>query len=555
MSLTLNLGGKRLAEINKENIQARVRVNNLRTRFFTSKGIVKAIDNLSLNLLEGETYGIVGESGSGKSVTATSIMDLIPDPPGRITRGNIFIDGFNILSGYDKHVRIIAKSETNVKFRRRKRLIRKHNYIISGIRGKKIAMVFQEPFLSLNPVLTIGEQIEEAILLHSRVSIANSIIRRETMARKDVEKFVESIVAQPDISTRKKMINRWVNEFGVPDIERPLNDLFENSTDDSFITEEAFALADAEKTGINLDQIYTARGYFDLLDRLHETNLQLIEAEATGNEEAAQGFRDTEHELKSALLKEYLSYSIQRRFLKRVYEKPFKDVARRRAIELLDRVNIAGSERVLDSYPHELSGGMQQRSMIAMALSSNPRILIADEPTTSLDVTTQAQILELFKDINRESNMSILFITHDLAVVAEMCNRVGVMYGGNLVEEGNVSSMFKDAKHPYTTGLMNSIPRAERRFDKSQRLESIPGTVPNLITPPSGCRFHPRCKFKMDICSEKKPKLVEIEQGHKVACFLYSDEVEEEIPDDFYVVPKNEETGEKPYNEAEGVTQ
>ncbi|MCL5437668.1 MAG: ABC transporter ATP-binding protein [Candidatus Thermoplasmatota archaeon] len=254
----------------------------------------------------------------------------------------------------------------------------------------------------------------------------------------------------------------------------------------------------------------------------------MVAEEIKRYDERIEELKQEEASLRSLLLKDYLSYSFMRRILRRKYEKPYKDIARRRAIELLTEVNIAGPERVLDSYPHELSGGMQQRSMIAMALSSNPKILIADEPTTSLDVTTQAQILDLLKEISHDTNMTILFITHDLAVVAEMCNRVGVMYGGNIVEEADVKQIFRDAKHPYTTGLMNSIPRAERRFDKSQRLESIPGTVPNLIEPPSGCRFHPRCKFKMDICSEQKPRLVEIEEGHKVACFLYSDEVEEE---------------------------
>jgi peptide/nickel transport system ATP-binding protein len=174
-----------------------------------------------------------------------------------------------------------------------------------------------------------------------------------------------------------------------------------------------------------------------------------------------------------------------------------------------------------------MSGGMLQRAMIAMALASNPKMLIADEPTTALDVTTQAQILELIKNLNTVTDSAVLFITHDLAVIAEMCQRVGVMYAGNLVESAPVETIFSNMKHPYTIGLMASVPRADKKRDRTLKLESIPGTVPNLISPPTGCRFHPRCKFKMDICSEKKPKLVEIEKDHKVACFLYSNEVEE----------------------------
>jgi peptide/nickel transport system ATP-binding protein len=168
---------------------------------------------------------------------------------------------------------------------------------------------------------------------------------------------------------------------------------------------------------------------------------------------------------------------------------------------------------------------MQQRAMIAMAIASNPMMLISDEPTTALDVTTQAQILDLIRDLNKVTGTSVLFITHDLAVIAEMCERLGVMYAGNLVEEGPAAELFNNPSHPYTTGLLSSVPRADIKSNSEIKLESIPGSVPNLITPPTGCRFHPRCKFKMDICAEQKPALVPIDKDHKVACFLYSKEV------------------------------
>ncbi len=500
----------------------------LKTRFFTANGIVKAIDNLSLSIKTGETFGLVGESGSGKSVTATSIMDLIPDPPGRIVHGSVFIDGFNILSDLPKLVKIRVRSEKDVIIKRNKRAIKKHGYVLSGIRGSKVAMVFQEPYLSLNPVITIGDQIKEAILLHSRRSIAESLIKRETLNKEDVEKMIDNIMSQPDIQTRQSLIHDWCLDRGIPDLETPVNDLINNSTDRDFIIREAAEMAFAEKEDLNIDEMLTARDYYKAIDDLHELNLLKLELESSGNESELAHVDAKISDLEATLRSEFFNYRLRLKIMKKRLEKPFETVAQRKALELLRQVNIAGAERVLDSYPHELSGGMQQRAMIAMALSSTPKILIADEPTTALDVTTQAQILDLIRDVNKRSRTSVLFITHDLAVIAEMCDRVGVMYGGNLVEEAPVREIFKDAKHPYTTGLLNSIPRAERRFEKSARLESIPGTVPNLITPPSGCRFHPRCKFKMDVCSEKKPKLIEIEKDHRVACFLYSDEVEEE---------------------------
>ncbi len=280
------------------------------------------------------------------------------------------------------------------------------------------------------------------------------------------------------------------------------------------------------KKDIDLKFINEVKEYYTLQDQLFSLTLQEIQAERTGETALMNQKREEVKALRKYILNRFFILRMKLRFAEKHYMTPFRKEARRRAIELLSLVNIAGPEIVVDSYPHELSGGMQQRAMIAMALASNPKMLIADEPTTALDVTTQAQILEIIKDLNQLIGMGVLFITHDLAVIAEMCDRVGVMYAGNLVEETTTTEIFNDPKHPYTVGLMNSVPRADKKREREIKLDTIPGTVPNLITPPSGCRFHPRCKFAMDICSLKKPKLVEISPQHKVACFLYSDESE-----------------------------
>jgi len=195
-----------------------------------------------------------------------------------------------------------------------------------------------------------------------------------------------------------------------------------------------------------------------------------------------------------------------------------KDVARKRTIDVLKLVRMPYPEKVLKQYPHELSGGMRQRAIIAMALSCNPDLLIADEATTSLDVTIQAQILFLLNDLKKRIGSSIMIITHDLGIVAEMCDRVIVMYAGVIVEESNTKELFKNPLHPYTVGLLSSIPRLDQDVN---RLEIIPGSVPNLIFPPAGCRFHPRCKFGMIMCKDARPPMIEVAPGHKVACYLY----------------------------------
>ncbi len=502
-----------------------LRVENLVTRFFTSKGIVKALDGVSLTVKRGEIFGLVGESGCGKSVTATSIMDLIPDPPGRIVSGSIFIDNYNILNDLPKLARINVKSEVNVVVKRNKRLIKRHNTLISKIRGKKMAMIFQEPALALNPVLSVGKQISENILLHNRVEIANAIIRRESLSDENIKEFYEGL--KKSKKDYRSYVNQWTRQYAVPEAEDEIVNIIKSDADEELTLREIKEVILRRKQGNDLSLISLMRDYYREENQLYDLILKLIEAEATNNTNLIAQLEQQISEQKRNIKANFSSYLMQRRFRRKKFETVFEDEAKRRGIELLTLVNIGEPTRVYDAYPHELSGGMQQRAMIAMAIASNPSLLIADEPTTALDVTTQAQILDLIRDLNQVTGTSVLFITHDLAVIAEMCQRLGVMYAGNLVEESEASEIFSNPLHPYTTGLLSSIPRADVRSKGDIKLESIPGSVPNLITPPTGCRFHPRCKFKMDICAEKKPALVSVEKNHKVACFLYSKEVAE----------------------------
>ncbi|WP_456475881.1 ABC transporter ATP-binding protein [Oceanithermus sp.] len=329
-------------------------VKGLKVHFKTDEGIVKAVDGVSYHIDKGETLAVVGESGSGKSVSALAMMRLIPMPPGMIAGGEIWFRGKD---GEAKDLLKLSEAE------------------MRRIRGNDVAMIFQEPMTSLNPVYTVGDQIAEAIVLHQGKS--------------------------------KK---------------------------------EALELA----------------------------------------------------------------------------------------ADMLDLVGIPEPHKRLKNYPHQMSGGMRQRVMIAMALSCNPSLLIADEPTTALDVTIQAQILELMKKLQEEIGMSILFITHDLGVVAEMADRVVVMYAGRAVEEADVVTTYKDPLHPYTMGLLNSVPRVDESAAKQQRLEAIPGNVPNPLFLPPGCAFHPRCKYAQPgVCDQEIPTLEDAGNGHMVRCVRWR-EIREE---------------------------
>jgi oligopeptide/dipeptide ABC transporter ATP-binding protein len=317
-------------------------VKDLKTHFFTMDGVVKAVDGVSYDLEEGETLGLVGESGCGKSVSALSVMRLIPNPPGEIISGEILLDGEDILKVDMEDMR--------------------------NIRGAKISMVFQEPMTSLNPVLTVERQLTETLQLHMGMS---------------------------------------------------------------------------------------------------------------------------------------------------------KEESQREGVNLLSRVGIPDPESRIKQYPHQFSGGMRQRVMIAMALSCNPRLIIADEPTTALDVTIQAQILDLMKSLTTEFGVAFIVITHNLGVVARYADRVNIMYAGKVIERGNAREIYANPRHPYTVGLLRSVPRLD--LPRRAKLDPIEGQPPDLIHLPGGCSFAPRCKWAVDKCKTDIPELTEAGEGHLSACWRAED--------------------------------
>lgn len=324
--------------MNKENDNL-LEVKNLTTWFYTEEGIVKALEKISFNLKHGEILGLVGETGCGKSVTVSSIMGLIPQPPGKIVEGEVLFSGTDLLK--------LSESE------------------FQKLRGSEMAMIFQDPMSCLNPVLKAGFQVEEALMAHQSLS--------------------------------------------------------------------------REESG-------------------------------------------------------------------------------KRAKELFEMVNLPDPEKTMNRYPHQLSGGMKQRVMIAMALACDPKLLIADEPTTALDVSVQAQILSLIKNLQSNLGSSVIIVSHDLGVIASMAHKVAVMYAGSIVEFGRVEDIFNNPGHPYTRGLIGAIPRLDQ---DQEYLEIIKGALPNLLRLPEGCKFRERCPLAMDICASARPPRVELEDGHEVFCYAY----------------------------------
>lgn len=369
--------------------EALVNIDGLTLEFATPRGTVKALDSVRLEIKRGEILGLVGETGCGKSVTSRSIMGLLPS--------NAVVKSGSIRFGDIPDV---------LKLDKRKLL---------EIRGNEIAMIFQDPTRSLNPVMTIGDQISESFLFHRRSELADEATR----------------LLGTKLSLRVRLERKFLREF-----------------------------SSHGRKSIG----YRIASRVPYLDRFRSTLLRL---------------------------------------------------AKNWAVGILKSVRISLPERRADQYPHEISGGMRQRSMIAMALACRPKLLIADEPTTSLDVTTQYQILELIKDLRSEFDATVLLVTHNFGVVAEVCDRVAVMYAGAIAEVGEKKDIFESPLHPYTRGLLEAI----YEIGMDMEPKEIPGFVPNLVNPPSGCRFHPRCRYAEEICSRKTPQLLEVKSGHAVACF------------------------------------
>jgi len=511
-------------------------VQNLKTYFFTYDGIVRALDGVNLTFRRGETTGIVGETGCGKSVTAFSINRLIGEP-GRIVSGKVLFRGANLLWGLDKEARFRRQRGGRVKVIGSFRRILAANERMSAVRGRGISMIFQEPSQAMNPVFSVADQLGETLLLHRGPEIVNGLLAADrgtglepTMMEGapassghpllggGLDAAVDALLAKAAHASPDELrvaTDEFAAALGVPSLSPEL----------FYLLRPAGPRAESYRRGVlrclrRLHLSRAQRGYLELQRRLmtHTNRLRdvYLKEMQTGK---LQGFQRRR-------IRARIRWERTKRFyfgiggIKRRVNRPLQEELFWRSVQLLEGVRIANPAMVAKSFPHELSGGMLQRVMIAMALCSEPEVLLADEPTTALDVTIQAQILELMHGLRERVGTAIALITHDLGVVAEVCDRVNVMYAGVIVESAPVTELYRRPLHPYTQGLLSAVPRMDR---PEQELASIPGSVPNLITPPPGCRFHPRCPYAMPVCKERRPELLMQGEEHGVACFLYEE--------------------------------
>jgi len=460
-------------------------VNHLVINFKTDNGILKAVRDVSFDLSQGETLCIVGESGSGKSVTSKAIMGILANNA-IIEGGNIIYRGENLLE--------ISEDQ------------------FYKIRGHKIGMIFQDPLSSLNPIVKIGKQITEAMLINSDKlkTMYNDLISADLIRYKNT--LAKMNIA---IDTERKKLDELIAELNCKEGRTAA----EKAEDKRLIAQKEAEFKEFTKKTRDT-YMEKAKEYKAILT---ETEKKAKRQVAEYKQQVTAEFKKKEAELKRQLR---TASPAEKESLQRQLEAEKEDFtnklritkaeAKRRALKIMQEVGIPEPERRYYQYPFEFSGGMRQRIVIAIALTASPEILICDEPTTALDVTIQAQILELINRIKAERNLSCIFITHDLGVVANMADRVAVMYAGKIVEYGTLDEIFYDPKHPYTWALLSSIPDV----DSKEKLEAIPGTPPNMIYPPKGDAFAARSKYAMNIDYREEPPYFKVSDTHYAATWL-----------------------------------
>jgi oligopeptide transport system ATP-binding protein len=507
----------------------KLKVEDLTVSFRTTQGMVRAVRGVSFDLYEGETLAIVGESGSGKSVSSRTIMGILAGN-GVIDKGSIVYEGEDLTQVTEEHYH--------------------------ELRGNKIGMIFQDPMSSLNPIMRIGRQITEGMILNGKRlderykkifnlerTFYNSQVNKIRRNNKNYKALKKSLNKQLKRQAKdavdpltKESVAQQLAEFKATITQ-------ENAEAKAKLPEARAALrtkkaeakkiikkewADEKAKNAELVADQQAANKKVLEDFGYQAKLESLKAKSTGSDDDA-----TKNEI-TALNKEYRALRKElnakitdlREELAR-FKKVTKREAYERAIEVMNEVGIPEPEKRFKQYPFQFSGGMRQRIVIAIALTASPDILICDEPTTALDVTIQAQILELINDLKVERNLSVIFITHDLGVVANMADRIGVMYAGKLVEVGTAEDVFYDPRHPYTWALLASMPD----LDSKERLTAIPGTPPNMLFPPKGDAFAERSTYAMEIDLEEQPPMFKISDTHSAATWLlHKDAPKVEMP-------------------------
>lgn len=503
-------------------------VDGLKSYFVTLDGVAKVLTRLSFSLNKSEILGVFGESRSGKTVAANSIVDLLRSP-GYVVGGAVYIERFNIFRDVKKLDKLGAAISSGKEKKSSVRGLNRQEEIMGLLRGKAIALVSENAYSSLNPMQSIGNQFLEAILSQNTSDICQSIINLEEFTLEDVEKLVSTVEQQPDLPGRKRIIRQWMTDHAVFSTRDMIINAFDFKYGQEDLAQEVFNIASTEKKKTDLEEVRKLKTLFDLHFRIGKLQIDLVQAAADKDSELV---KDIQTDLSSSEIKLKALGSFektQKLLLNGSRYSIIRDTAIQYAQNLLRDFGVEETDSLLKSYPHELGNVLKQKIALALAFSIRPRIMILDEPTGSLDVNTKLKILSSIKEEQRSrSDLSIVILSKDLAVLSAISDRVLVMYSGNVVEESTVDVLIHDSKHPFTSGVINTFEAAERVSDKTVKLEYTQGFSPDFVDPPKGCRFNPRCKFRMDMCSIRKPLLSPIAEGHKVACFLYSEAVEEE---------------------------
>lgn len=505
----------------KSKAQISLSVENLITSLTVNGINYRSLDGISLTIKKGEVYGLTGESNSGKTLLAESIMNLIPENKGMVESGNVIFNKINTMyyhTGETRKSLFSIKKDKEVK----KKKPKNYDKLMEELRGKRISYLMQDSFHSLNPSMTIGDHMVEVLMRHRIPEIGRNIIKKSKLTRDSFIDFLEEVKGIKVFKKRESMVVDYCKTNGLDSHISEVMEIVENDIDYEM---PVSLLMDKVNPGLKekqVRQIEKISDYYNLLSRIDMMKLEMCSSDLSERENLKLNIKTLERECN----KKYFPLKISLLFSKRFMLKEFVKEARAYSIETMKSIGIEKAESIFNKYHDQLPPGIRHLCLFGLAIIGDPDLMILDEPTSSMDTFTQTKLLDSVRKLSHSKGKTVLFITNEIALLAGIAGRLGIIYAGNLIEESTTLEIFNNSKHPFTIDYLSSSKVSMEGTENNVPLEFIQGEPPDLVNPPSGCKFHPRCKFAMDVCSVKVPGMIEVSRNHRVACFLYSDKTE-----------------------------
>lgn len=505
----------------KGETQISLMIDNLITTLKVNGTSYRSLDSISLGIKSGEVYGLTGESNSGKTILAESIMNLIPENRGTVESGRVIFNKINIayyLEGSAKKSYFPIKKNEDIC----KKKPKKYDKLMEELRGKRISYLMQDTFHSLNPSITIGDHMVEVLLKHRISEMGRQIVKRSTITKESFIDFLEKVKGVDDLVKRESMTVDYCKSNGLDSHISEVMEIVEKDVDYEMPVSRLIENVKPKLKEKQVREIEKISDYYDMCSRINLMKLELDSSNSPEREAMKEQIRTMKRESN----KKYFALKVSLLFGRRFMLREFSREAVAYSIETMKSIGIERPESIVNKYHDQLPPGLRHLCLFGLALIGGPELIILDEPTSSMDAFTQTKLLDSIRKLSRSNGITFLLITNEITLLAGIAGRVGIIYAGNLIEESTTLEIFNNSKHPFTIDYLSSSKVNKEGLESNVPLEFIQGESPEIVNPPSGCKFHPRCKFAMDVCSVKVPGMIEVSRNHRVACFLYSDKTE-----------------------------